>query len=97
MWYVDIFGYLGGGFACIRFIPQIYKSYKSKSTTDLSWGLLVLSMLSQSCTVTYACLINSKPLIIPVSIAFLMTSSLVCMKIKYEKLPSHNMQVILPV
>lgn len=80
-----MFGYLGGGFACIRFIPQIYKSYKTKSTNDLSWGLLVLSMLSQSCTFTYACLIDSKPLIIPIFIAFMLTFALLSLKLKYNK------------
>jgi MtN3 and saliva related transmembrane protein len=86
MWYIDVFGYLGGGFACIRFVPQIYKSYKSKSTKDLAWGLLILSMLSQTCTITYAFLIKSRPLIIPISIALFMTSTLVCLKLKYERL-----------
>ena len=83
MWYIDIWGYLGGTFACLRFLPQIYKSITTKSTKDLAWGLLFLSMASQSCTVTYAILINSKPLIIPVSLAFVMTFFLSILKCKY--------------
>ena len=83
-WYIDVFGYLGGGFACIRFVPQIYKCYITKSTNDLSWGLLILSMMSQSCTITYAILIESQPLYIPVSIAFLLTFVLSIFKLKYD-------------
>lgn len=83
-WYIDIFGYLGGGFACVRFIPQIYKCYVTKSTQDLSWGLLILSLSSQVFTITYAVLINSKPLIIPIGIAIVLTSLLSMMKIKYD-------------
>ena len=83
MWYIDIWGYLGGGFACIRFVPQIYKCMKTKSARDLSWGLLVLSMLSQTCTVIYSVLIDSKPLIIPVSCAFYLTLMLSICKYSY--------------
>lgn len=84
MWYIDIWGYLGGGFACIRFVPQINKCIKTKSTKDLSWGLLILSALSQTCMVTYAILIDSKPLIIPVSGAFILTSVLSGCKYIYD-------------
>lgn len=85
MWYVDIWGYLGGGFACLRFLPQIYKSIKTKSTNDLSWGLLYMSLVSQCCTITYAILINSKPLYIPVSVALFMTSTLCSLKLHYDQ------------
>lgn len=84
MWYIDIWGYLGGGFACIRFVPQIYRCIKTKSTGDISWGLISLSLLSQSCTITYAVLIGSKPLVLPVSGAFILTSTLGVCKYIYD-------------
>lgn len=85
-WYVDIWGYFGGIFACVRFAPQIYKAHNSKSTKDLSWGLLILSICSQTCTITYAILINSKPIFIPVSCALCFTLMLSKLKYKYDKL-----------
>ena len=84
-WYIDIWGYLGGTFACFRFVPQIYKAVNTKSTNDLSWGLLLMSMSSQSCTIVYSFLIESYPLIITIFTAFFMTCILSCLKYKYDK------------
>lgn len=84
MWYIDIWGYLGGFFACVRFVPQIYKAMKTKSTNDLSWGLLILSLLSQTCTITYSILIQSQPLVIPIAVALFITLNLSCLKYKYD-------------
>lgn len=83
-WYIDIWGYLGGFFACIRFVPQIYKAIKIKSTNDISWGLLILSAFSQIFTIIYAYLIKSYPILVSITLALCQTCIMTMIKSKYD-------------
>lgn len=89
MWVVDAFGYTGGFLGAIRFIPQIKKTIQSKSSNDLSYGMLYLSLLSQISTTIYVSLIRAIPLLIPVTISTCMTFILITLKCKYDNYEKH--------
>jgi MtN3 and saliva related transmembrane protein len=82
--YIAILGYSAGIFGSIPMLPQIYKSYISKSTKDLSFLFLIFSIISSSLWVTYGYLINDVPLFICSILYFLLNSCLFFLKIYYD-------------
>ena len=79
--YIDLIGYFGGTIGSIRLVPQIVKSIKTKSTEDISYGMLGMSITSQVCTIVYTAHINAMPLLVPVTLSFF--STLVMTGVKY--------------
>jgi len=83
---IIIIGLLAGTLSIIAYIPQVWKTYTTKSAKDLSMKWLVLTLTSAILWFTYGILSNSLPLIITSAFTATMNSSLVIMKIKYKKL-----------
>lgn len=80
---LDLIGYLAG--ACIvgSMIPQMIKSWKTKSTKDISilrYAIYIVGVILWS---YYSVAIRSNPMIISNSIALFFAFSILYMKIKY--------------
>lgn len=81
----DIVGYLGGIFIMISFIPQVVKSYKTKSVEDLSIWMVIATFAGTLFWVIYGFLINGKPIIIMNIIFGIIVLFQLYLKVKYEK------------
>lgn len=68
----DIIGYTAAGFLSILFIPQVYRTFKTKDTNAISYFFLILQVFTSSLFITYGYLIDSIPIILA------NTSTLVC-------------------
>lgn len=44
----DVLGYVAGVFALVTFVPQVMKTLRTRSAGDLSFAMLVLTLLSLS-------------------------------------------------
>lgn len=58
---IEVNGYLGGILNAIIFIPQLYKIYKTKSSNDISWSLIFLSIVASIFSILYFIEIDAKP------------------------------------
>ena len=81
---VELIGFLAGIFVASSSLPQIIKSWKTKSTKDLSIGLMLLNFIGQILWITYGFLINSLSLSVMSIITFIFVTSLLFLKIKYK-------------
>lgn len=59
----DIIGYIGGIFIMISFIPQVIKSYKTKSVKDLSLAMLIMTLIGTFFWLIYGIIISAMPII----------------------------------
>ena len=66
-------------------LPQIYKSIKTKSVSDISWGMLVLYFLNCLLWLIYGILISAVPLIATNGIALGISILQIVLKVKYKK------------
>ncbi|MBU0536676.1 MAG: hypothetical protein KKE20_06945 [Nanoarchaeota archaeon] len=80
----EIIGYLGGLFIMISFIPQVVKSYRTRSVGDLSLGMILATLLGTIFWVTYGYLISSMPVLIMNSIFGLIVVYQLYLKIKHD-------------
>lgn len=81
----DIIGYLGGIFIMISFIPQVIKSYKTKSVKDLSLAMLVATLIGTIFWLIYGFLVNGTPIIITNTVFTVFVIFQLYLKIKYQK------------
>ena len=81
---LEIVGYIAGFLVAVALFPQVIKSWKTKSTKDISilWNFIL--MLGLSLWVVYGIINDIVPIQIFTSIEFLMTLSLLVLKIRYK-------------
>ncbi|MBI2079409.1 SemiSWEET transporter [Candidatus Micrarchaeota archaeon] len=60
----EIIGLIAGICTTFAFVPQILKSWKTKSTRDLSWEWLFLLILGAMLWFIYGVMISSLPVIL---------------------------------
>jgi len=81
----DIIGYLGGFFIMVSFIPQVIKSYKTKSVNDLSMTMIIATLIGTIFWVTYGFLIKSMPVAIMNGIFGIIVINQFYLRIRYYK------------
>jgi len=80
----EIIGFVATILSVIAFIPQAVKSWKTKSTKDISLGMYSIFTTSQVLWFIYGILIVSWPLIIANAIIFSLSFIILIYKLKYK-------------
>ncbi|MBI4235068.1 hypothetical protein HY604_02085 [Candidatus Peregrinibacteria bacterium] len=81
---VEILGFLGGALVTTSLLPQVIKSFRTKSTKDISIAYTLILMIGLALWISYAILNNIVPLFIFASIELLITISLFILKLIYK-------------
>lgn len=84
---VDLVGYAGMVTGVSFMLPQVYRTYRTKSVEDISWGMLALLFLNCVFWLSYGLLSGSLPLIITNLIALLVSILQISLKILYRNNP----------
>ena len=79
-----LIGYMAGTLTTISFLPQVIRSWKTKSTHDISFAMLSLFGLGMLLWATYGFWIESPPIILANVITFGLIIILLAMKIRYQ-------------
>ena len=79
----EIVGFIAGILVASSLLPQVIKSWKTKSTSDISLGWSVTSLAGQIMWIFYGVLIASYSLVIMSSITLVMALSVFYLKLKY--------------
>lgn len=80
---IELIGFSAGFLTTIAGIPQAIKSWKTKSTKDLSLPMYVMIWIGVFLWLIYGILTNSLPLIAANSVTLLLISSILIMKLKF--------------
>jgi MtN3 and saliva related transmembrane protein len=78
-----ILGITAGTLTTVAFIPQLTKALKSKSTGDLSWGMVLTFTIGVLLWLIYGIWIDSLPVILANAVTLLLQMGIVSLKIKY--------------
>ena len=82
---VEYIGYFGSFLTSITFIPQVYKSWQSKSVGDLSIWMIFIVLTSTIVWLVYAFAIHSGPVILANTIVLALTLVLFYFKLTFKK------------
>jgi MtN3 and saliva related transmembrane protein len=83
----DIIGTLSGLLTTIAFIPQVWRTWRTKSVEDLSFGMLLTFGAGVSGWLTYGILLRELPIILANAITLLLTGLLIAFKFRYRTGP----------
>ncbi len=81
---VEIVGIAAGVLSCTTFLPQVIKTYKSKSSKDISLLMFIIAAVSTSLWLIYGLLIGSFSLIFTNIIVVSLSIVMLFLKIKYN-------------
>jgi MtN3 and saliva related transmembrane protein len=76
-------GLTAGTLTTVAFIPQIAKAWLSKSTGDLSWGMVTTFSTGVLLWLVYGIWIDSLPVILANAMTLLFQIGIISLKIKY--------------
>jgi MtN3 and saliva related transmembrane protein len=76
----DLFGYLAGILTTVAFVPQVLKTWRTRSAEDLSMGMLVTFTIGVSCWLAYGLALRSAPMILANGLTLVQNVFLVAMK-----------------
>jgi MtN3 and saliva related transmembrane protein len=76
-------GLTAGTLTTVAFIPQLAKALRSKSTGDLSWGMVLTFTIGALLWLIYGIWIDSPPVILANAVTLLLQLGIISLKIKY--------------
>ena len=89
---VLFFGYFAGFLTTASLIPQVIKTWKTKSATDFSLAMLLTWWSGIVCWIIYGVLVDAKPIILWNLGTLFLAGSILIMKLKFkggrDKIPS---------
>ena len=83
--YTDLFGFLAALLTTIAFLPQLYKTWRTKSADDVSLFMLILFITGLICWIIYGLKINSVPILIANIVTFIFNFLILILKISYSE------------
>ena len=81
--WITYFGLIAGVLTTISFLPQVIKSLKTKKTGDVSVLMYVVLVIGVFLWMIYGILINDLPLILANLITFILTFSVLILKLRH--------------
>ncbi len=82
--HATLIGLTAGTLTTVSFLPQVIKTWKSKSTHDISMGMFMTLCLGLLIWVVYGFSINSVPVILTNIISFILAFTVLILKIKHR-------------
>ena len=80
---VTILGCLAGFLTTAAFLPQVWKTWKSKSAADLSLGMFLVFSLGVLGWLIYGIMINQGPVVFWNAITLVLSLVILIMKLKF--------------
>jgi len=85
MFSTEIVGFIAGTFTTIAFVPQVYKTWKTKSAKDVSMPMFLIFATGTILWITYGLILGKHAIFVSNAIIFLLAIFQVTLKIKYDR------------
>ena len=83
--YIELFGFAAALLTTIAFLPQLYKTWETKSADDVSLIMLILFITGLIFWIIYGLKIHSAPIIVANFITFIFNFLILILKLSYNK------------
>jgi MtN3 and saliva related transmembrane protein len=83
MSFTDVVGYAAGVLATAAFVPQVAKTFRARSTRDISLGMYVLFSVGVGLWLIYGLLIASWPVILSNFVTLVLSCAVLALKLRY--------------
>ena len=83
-------GYFAGFLTTVSLIPQVIKTWKTKSADDFSLGMLLIWSSGIACWVIYGTATNAPPIIVWNICTFFLAGAILLMKLRFERITKNK-------
>ena len=77
-------GYLAGFLTTVALVPQVIKTWKTKSADDFSLAMLLIWCTGLVCWIAYGFIMEADPIILWNLASILMAGAILVMKLKFK-------------
>lgn len=84
---VRVLGLVAASLSAIMFLPQVLRTWRTRSAQDLSVGTLAVSASSMVLWLGYGAIIHDVPILFGNSVNLLFTLTLVMFKLRFRSTP----------
>ena len=85
-----IVGFIAGIITTAANLPQVWKTYRTKSGEGLSFRMLLALAVGLALWIIYGVMSRSLPLIVTNVVVLLLILSLIAMKLKFDRSPTKD-------
>ncbi len=78
----DLLGYVAGILTTVAFLPQVIKTFRTRSTKDISLLMWVLLFTGVLCWLVYGFLLRSGPVIVANGVTLVLVGAVLALKLK---------------
>jgi MtN3 and saliva related transmembrane protein len=82
---IEMLGLVAGGCTTIAFLPQVLKTWKSRSAKDLSLGMFSFFCFGVLLWLIYGIMVNDIPVIAANSMTLMLASTLLFFKLRFKE------------
>lgn len=82
--WIQVMGHFGAFLSSVTFIPQVYKTWKTKSARDLSMTMILIILFSTIVWLVYAVALMLWPVILANSVVCVLSLALIYFKLTYK-------------
>lgn len=82
--FITTLGLIAGLLTTIAYLPQLIKTWKSKSASDLSWSMLITLCTGIILWLVYGAYVQDIPLIAANIVTLVLASVILVLKIRYN-------------
>jgi MtN3 and saliva related transmembrane protein len=86
----EVIGIVAGAFSCTTFLPQVLKTWKSKSTKDVSLTMFLIATLGTILWLVYGILINSFSIIATNIVVLIFSITMLVLIFRNREGKKHN-------
>jgi MtN3 and saliva related transmembrane protein len=81
---IDILGYSAGAITSLTFLPQVIKTWKSRSAHDISLMMFLIAATNEVMWIVYGALLHNNVIIITNAVVLSMALTMIYFKLRYR-------------
>ncbi len=83
--FIEMIGFMAATLSTAAFVPQVIKTYRSKSAKDLSLGMFLIFTTGIILWLVYSVMINKYPMIFANAVTLILSFTLLYFKLTFKK------------
>lgn len=85
MEFTDLLGYLAGALTTLSFIPQAWRTFRTKDVSGISLRMYCIFTLGIAVWLTYGIVLKETPMIVANSVSLVLACAVLGMKLRYGR------------
>ena len=79
----DLFGIIAGTLTTIAFVPQVWRAWKTRSTSDISLGMYAVFTTGVAFWLAYGLMLEAWPIIIANLVTLVLAATVLALKLRH--------------